>query len=173
MRPTKNSDHLKQGMRLPSLLLRATDGSDIDLAALAGRCAVAVYPWTGRPGLPNPPHWDDIPGAHGSTPELEGFRDLDAEFRRLGVRLFAFSRQATDYQRELVSRLGLTFQILSDADGLFTTALRLPSFTTGGETYLQRLTLVLTDGVIEYVFHPVSDPASHAGDVLRWLKRET
>ena len=39
-----------------------------------------VYPWTGRPGHPNPPDWDVIPGAHGSTPELEGFRDRAAAF---------------------------------------------------------------------------------------------
>ena len=71
-------------------------GDEICIADAPGTSVLIVYPWTGRPGIANPPNWDDIPGAHGSTPELEGFRDLDAEFRRLGVRLFAFSRQATD-----------------------------------------------------------------------------
>jgi peroxiredoxin len=83
---------------LPSLGLPATDGGAVDLAALPGRSLVIVYPWTGRPGLPNPPNWDDIPGAHGSTPELEGFRDRYADFLSLGVRLFGLSRQTTDYQ---------------------------------------------------------------------------
>ena len=80
-------------------------------------------PWTGRPGHPNPPDWDDIPGAHGSTPELEGFRDHAATFAELGVRLFGLSRQTTEYQRELVARLELPFPILSDADGRFAAAL--------------------------------------------------
>jgi len=51
-------------------------------------------------------------------------------------------------------------------------ALALPSFATGGESYLKRLTLILSSGTIEQLFHPVPDPASHAGDVLRWFRNE-
>ena len=72
---------LAPGARLPPLALPATDGGMIDIAALPGRSLVMVYPWTGRPGRPNPPNWDEIQGAHGSTPELEGFRDRHADFR--------------------------------------------------------------------------------------------
>jgi peroxiredoxin len=158
------------GTMLPSLALPATDGGTVDLAALAGRSLVIVYPWTGRPGLPNPPNWDDIQGAHGSTPELEGFRDRYADFLSLGVRLFGLSRQTTDYQTELVSRLALPFPILSDAAGRFAAALGLPSFTAGADVYLRRLTLQVKDGQIERVFYPVPDPAGHAAEVLRALK---
>ncbi len=35
---------------------------------------------TARP-CPIRPNWDDIQGAHGSTPELEGFRDLADDIR--------------------------------------------------------------------------------------------
>ncbi|MEX1059684.1 MAG: redoxin domain-containing protein, partial [Methyloceanibacter sp.] len=126
----------------------------------------------GRPGHPNPPDWNVIPGAHGSTPELEGFRDRHADFMRLGVRLIGLSRQTTEYHHELAARLALTFPILSDAEGRFATALRLPSFATGGETYLQRLTLVVEDGRIETAFYPVLDPARHAAVVLLWLQRQ-
>ena len=156
------------GTMLPSLALPATDGGSVDLAALSGRSLVIVYPWTGRPGLPNPPNWDDIQGAHGSTPELAGFRDRYADFLSLGVRLFGLSRQTTDYQTELVSRLALPFPILSDAAGRFA-ALGLPSFATGGDVYLNRLTLQVKDGQIERVFYPVLDPAGHAAEVLRAL----
>jgi peroxiredoxin len=155
---------------LPSLALPATDGGTIDLAALPGRSLVMVYPWTGRPGLPNPPNWDDIEGAHGSTPELAGFRDRHADFLSLGVGLFGLSRQTTDYQRELVSRLALPFPILSDTAGRFAAALNLPSFTTGGDVYLERLTLQVKGGQIERVFYPVPDPAGHADQCLRALK---
>jgi peroxiredoxin len=161
---------LEFGAMLPTLGLPATDGSIVDLAALTGRSVVMVYPWTGRPGHPNPPDWDAIPGAHGSTPELEGFRDRHTDFVRLGVSLFGLSRQTTDYQRELVARLALPFPILSDADGHFGPAMRLPCFSTGGETYLKRLTLAVTDGKIDKVFYPVADPAGHADECLRALK---
>jgi peroxiredoxin len=140
---------------------------------LPGRSIVIVYPWTGRPGHPNPPNWDDIPGAHGSTPELEAFRDLAGEFARLDVRLFGLSRQTTDWQHEMATRLRLPFPMLSDAEGRFAAALSLPSFTAGGEIYLKRLTLILSSGTIEHVFFPVLDPASHAGEVLQWLRERT
>ena len=51
-------------------------------------------------------------------------------------------------------------------------ALALPSFATGGESYLKKLTLILSSGTIEQLFHPVPDPASHARDVLRWFRNE-
>jgi peroxiredoxin len=127
---------------------------------------------TGRPGLLNPPNWDDIEGAHGSTPELEGFRDLSPDFTQLNVGLFGLSGQATAYQREMVERLRLPFPILSDADASMARALGLHSFATGGEIYLKRLTLIVLSGTIEAVFFPVPDPASHAGGVLRWLRQK-
>jgi peroxiredoxin len=137
---------------------------------VTGRSLVLVYPWTGRPDHPNPPNWDDIPGAHGSTPELEGFRDRYAVFARHGVRLFGLSRQPTEYQRELVARLALPFPVLSDAEGRFAGELRLPSFTTGGEIYLERLTLAIMAGKIERAIYPVSDPAGHAAEISAQLE---
>jgi peroxiredoxin len=162
--------HLRRGMELPRLALPTTVGQDVCLAEHRGQCALIVYPWTGRPGLPNPPQWDDIPGAHGSTPELEGFRDLTADFERLGVGLFGLSRQTTDHQREMVARLVVPFPILSDAEGRFAVALALPSFSTGGTIYLKRLTLILNGGKIQRVIYPVVEPATHASDVLRLLR---
>jgi peroxiredoxin len=164
------ADHLRPGLALPKLSLPATDGSEIGLAARPGRSLLIVYPWTGRPGLPNPPSWDTIPGGHGSTPELEGFRDAAPDFAREKVRLYGLSRQTTDYQRELVTRLALPFPLLSDAEGRLADALNLPSFTTGGEIYLKRLTLLIADGRIAARFYPVREPNSHAREVLQELR---
>jgi peroxiredoxin len=158
--------HLEPGLALPSVTLPSTQGTEIDLAALPGRSLLIVYPWTGRPNQPNPPGWDAIPVAHGSTPELEGFRDRHAALVRHGLKLFGLSRQTPAYQRELAARLALSFPILSDAEGRFAAALRLPSFTTGGEVYLKRLTLLLRAGRIEAVFFPVPDPSGHAAELL-------
>lgn len=165
-----DASHLKQGTALPGISLAATTGAEICVAGVKGISVLMVYPWTGRPGVPNPPNWDDIPGAHGSTPELEGFRELSGEFARLNVGLFGLSRQATDWQREMAARLRLPFPILTDAEGQFASALSLPSFSTGGEIYLKRLTLVVSSGTIERLFFPVREPASHAGEVLQWLR---
>lgn len=158
-------------MALPPISLPATDGGNVSLATRPGLSIVAVYPWTGRPGHPNPPDWDDIPGAHGSTPELEGFRDAHDDFARLDATIFGLSLQTTDYQREFAERLGLNFQILSDAERHFADALALPNFITGGESYLKRLTLVIADGRIENLFYPVVEPAAHAGEVWAYLTK--
>jgi peroxiredoxin len=151
--------------------LPATDGPNICLADLRGRAVLFVYPWTGRPGQPNPPRWDDIPGAHGSTPEIEGFVDRAGAFAALGVALYGLSGQTTDYQREMARRLKVPFPILSDAGGRAARALSLPTFETGNEIYLERLTFVIADGCFEHLFYPVPDPAQHAQEVWLWLER--
>lgn len=161
--------HLEPGLAMPDIALDATDGRSRSLARLTGRWVVFVYPWTGRPGLPNPPHWDDIPGAHGSTPEAEGFRDLHAAYRAAGCDVLGLSGQAAADQQEFAARVGLPFPILSDGAGALRAALSLPTFETGGVTYLKRLTLVLRDGAIERAVYPVHPPHTHARDLLAAL----
>jgi peroxiredoxin len=161
--------HLKRGQRLPDLELPTTAGRSVNLARLAGLAIVYCYPWTGRPGLPNPPGWDDIPGAHGSTPEAEGFRNLHAGFAQVGAEVLGLSTQPTAWQRELVERLGLPFEIASDEAFAFQRALSLPTFATGGVTYLKRLTLAVAGGRIARVYYPVAEPAAHAREVCAWL----
>jgi peroxiredoxin len=161
--------HLQRGRRMPSLELPATNGARVNFATLPGRVVLYCYPWTGRPGMPNPPGWDDIPGAHGSTPEAEGFRNLHDGFRALGATVYGLSTQPTTYQQELVERLGLPFALVNDADFALARALALPTFDTGGVTYLKRLTLGLEDGRIDRVYYPVALPAAHAREVCAWL----
>jgi peroxiredoxin len=161
--------HLKRGMRLPDLALRTTAGREINFARLPGRAIVYCYPWTGRPDLPNPPGWDDIAGAHGSTPQTEAFRDLYPGFRQVHAAVFGLSTQPTDYQREFVERLKLPFELVSDEQFAFQRALSLPTFATGGVTYLKRLTLAVKDGRVERVYYPIPAPMAHAREVCAWL----
>ena len=158
-----------QGIRLPSVSLPATDGSMIDLAKRPGRLLLIVYPYTGRPGHPNPPRWDETEGAHGSTPELEGFRDLADDFAARGIALFGLSRQNTGWQSELAERLELTFPLLSDREDRLWPALGLETFETGGEIYLARITLLIEDGIVLRRFH-APDPANHAARMLTLLR---
>jgi peroxiredoxin len=161
--------HLVAGLPLPDLGLASTQGGAVNLRAWPGRAVVYVYPWTGRPGLADPPGWDDIPGAHGSTPETAGFRDRHAEFQALGVAVFGLSTQSSEHQRELAARLGVPFALLSDAQFAFQAALALPTFKAGGTRYLKRLTLLVRDGCVDHVFYPVHPPEAHALEVLGWL----
>jgi peroxiredoxin len=161
--------HLVPGTRLPDLALPASSGGDVNLRARDGAAIVYVYPWTGRPGIADPPGWDGIVGAHGSTPETEGFRQHYPQLQALGVEVFGLSGQASAHQRELCARLGLPFALLSDAGFGFQAAIGLPIFEAGGVPYLKRLTLLVRDGGIRYVFYPVHPPETHAGEVLAWL----
>ncbi len=162
--------HLVAGLALPDTSLAATGSEAVNLAALPGLTVVFIYPWTGRPGLLNPPGWDDIPGAHGSTPEAEGFRDLHAKFVAQGASVFGLSAQDSAHQREFALRLKLPFELLSDEAMTFAQALALPSFHTGGVTYLKRLTLVVRAGRLEIVFYPVHPPDLHAAEVLALVR---
>jgi len=164
------ADHLP-GLDVPAVSLPATDGRAVDLSALPGTVVVYAYPKTGRPDADVIPEgWAEIPGARGCTPEACGFRDHYQELRDAGAAdVFGLSLQTTDYQREARDRLELPFEFLSDADGELTRALDLPTFTVEGETFLERLTLVLTDGAVEHVFYPVFPPDEHASEVRDWL----
>ena len=163
--------HLIAGTRLPDIALAATRGAPVNLARFQERAIIFIYPFTGTPGQPNPPNWDTIPGAHGSTPEAEGFRDCYAGLQVRGFDVFGLSGQSSPDQKAFVMRAGLPFQLLSDAGLAFADALRLPRFETGGVIYLKRLTLIVRDGVIYRSFYPVHPPHTHAQDILEQLSQ--
>ena len=72
-----------------------------------------VYPRAGRPGRPMAEGWDEIPGARGCTPETCAFRDHHEDLQKLGADVFGFSTQTTEYQKEMVERLHVPFEVLS------------------------------------------------------------
>jgi peroxiredoxin len=170
-RPTDDGGcrHLP-GMALPDLELQSTSNHRVNLSTIsAPRVVVYCYPMTGQPGRALPAGWDDIPGARGCTPETCGFRDHHAELKRLGAEVFGVSVQSTAYQQEMVARLKVPFEVLSDEAMAFTHPLRLPTFMAGGMTLIKRLTIVARNGRIEHVFYPVFPPDTHADEVIAWL----
>ena len=154
------------GRRMPSVELEATSGNPVNLAKLTGHAVIFCYPYTGRPGHPDPPNWDHIPGAHGSTPQALAYSKAYGKLRRLGVKLFGVSLQPTEWQRDFVARNDLTFRLLSDAGCAFSGRLSLPLFETGGQSYLQRITFVTHDGTITAMRFPVPEPENDAAEVL-------
>jgi len=161
------------GHRLPALGFYATDGRPVDLGALGpGRSVIFVYPLTGRPGVDLPNGLLEIPGARGSTEQAAWFRDHHAELRTAGAaRVYGLSAQSTGYQRELVHRLRLPYPLIPDPKLTLAAALGLPTFTAGDVPLYRRLTLIVADDVVEHVFHPIAEPASHALEVMRWLTK--
>lgn len=159
-------------MMVPPVALPSTRGRDVVLAdeSQQRRVVVYAYPRTGEPDKDTPPGWDAIPGARGCTPQSCGFRDVHAEFARLGAAVFGLSTQTTEYQREMAERLHLPFEVLSDSAFRLQRALKLPTFDVAGMTLLKRLTLVLFRGEVEHVFYPVFPPDQSARTVLDWLR---
>ena len=55
-----------EGMQMPSLFLKAVDGSDqdieVDMASLRGTTVIFAFPRTARPDEEVPKDWDMIPG---------------------------------------------------------------------------------------------------------------
>ena len=126
---------------------------------------------TGKPGEPLPPGWDAIPGARGCTPETCGFRDHYQEMTALGAEVLGISTQSPEEQREMVDRLHVPYEVLSDSGLALTRALNLPHFTIEGRTFIKRLTLILRQGRIVHVFYPIFPPNAHADEVLSWLSK--
>jgi peroxiredoxin len=161
-------DHLP-GRELPRVALPATSGGTIDLSGLGGRLVVYCFPRAGRPEVPSPAGWDQIPGARGCTPQSLAFRDHHQKIRSLHAEVFGISAQSQEDQAEISDRLKLPFPLLSDARLEFTRALELPTFEADGMTLIRRLTMIVTEGVIEKVFYPVFPPDKAADEVIVWL----
>jgi peroxiredoxin len=162
------------GLAVPPVRLAGTDGTTVDLAESAARpdsrTVLFIYPMTGRPGVPLPDGWDDIPGARGCTPESIGFRDHHGELVALGVAVYGLSSQSTAYQAELAERIELPFPLLSDESFELAGALDLPTFQANGVRLYKRVTLILRDGHIERVFYPIFPPDVHAAAVTDWIR---
>ena len=161
------ADHLT-GAELPDLVLPSSQGA----VNVRDFKVLYVYPRSGRPGRPLLPGWDEIPGAHGCTPQSCAFRDHYRELRALGAAVYGLSTQDTAYQREAVERLPLPFPLLSDADLAFASAVRLPTFQVAGMSLTRRATLIVVDGRIAKVFYPVFPPDQNAAEVVAWLSRQ-
>jgi peroxiredoxin/DNA-binding transcriptional MerR regulator len=160
------------GLPMPRLTLSTSDGNSVDLAGLPrGRTVIYLYPLTGRPGVDLPEGWDSIPGARGCSTEACSFRDHYDELREAGAsEIYGMSSQSPQYEAEVVERLHLPFQMLSDPDFALADALDLPTLAAPGHNRLySRLTLIVENGTIEHVFYPIFPPNTHAEQVLDWF----
>ena len=158
------------GWKMPSFTLQSTSGQWIDLSAIEGWIVIYCYPLTGRPDESLPEGWDQIPGARGCTPEVCAFRDYHQDLQNMGVTVFGVSTQLPDYQSEMVNRLHLPFDVLSDSNLNLVNALKLPTMQVSNLTLIKRLTMIVHSSVIRHVNYPVFPPDQEPINVINWLR---
>jgi peroxiredoxin len=163
------SDHLV-GLKLPDISLPSTGGRTINVSTLKNFIVIYCYPMTGRPNVPLPSGWDEIPGARGCTPQSCSFRDHYKDIQSLGSEVVGLSTQTSDYQKEMVDRLHIPFPVLSDSKLEFKLTLSLPTFEAAGMTLLKRLTIIAKGGLIVGVRYPVFPSDSDPVWVMNFLK---
>lgn len=90
------------GLDVPDFSLPSTGGTTFRLAEHAGRPLVLYfYPKDNTPGC---------------TTEAGQFRDLHAEYAKLGCAVFGISRDSIKSHEGFKAKLGLPFELLSDTD---------------------------------------------------------
>ena len=162
-------DHLV-GMRFPDIFLKSTTGENVNLSRIEGGVVIYCYPMTGKPGVPLPEGWDEIPGARGCTPQSCSFRDHHAELSELGAEVYGMSTQTYEYQQEMAKRLHLPFQVISDSNLEFCRAMKIPTFSVDGNTLMKRVTMISDNGSVEAVHYPVFPSDSDSKWVIQYLE---
>lgn len=90
------------GLEVPDFELAATGDRPFQLSALRGQPVVIYfYPKDSTPGC---------------TTEAQQFRDLHAEFLKAGGSVWGVSRDSLKSHEGFKAKLGLPFELLSDAD---------------------------------------------------------
>jgi thioredoxin-dependent peroxiredoxin len=92
----------KLDQALADFSLPATGGQTFSLAAQAGKpLVIYFYPKDNTPGC---------------TTEAQQFRDLHAEFQKVGCAVFGVSRDSLKSHENFKAKLELPFELLSDAE---------------------------------------------------------
>jgi DNA-binding HxlR family transcriptional regulator/peroxiredoxin len=156
------------GARVPDMRLPAARGRHRDPVSRRPWTVVYCFPGAYAPGtMRYPPGWSNIPGASGCTVESSTFRDHVDDFAERGVEIHGVSTQRPDHLRAFADHSRIPFALLSDADLMLASALRLPTFRAAGTDRLKRLTLLVDwEREIRGVLYPISDPARSVTDAL-------
>jgi len=163
-------DHLLN-IKIPDISLPTQDGNFLKLNRTdTFRLVIYCYPMTGHPKRLLPENWDTIPGARGCTPQTCSFRDHYDQIMVQNAVPIGLSTQSVEDIKEMTVRLQIPYDVVSDQQLLFASALKLPTFSIGDKKFIRRLTLIIEKSVIKFFFYPIFPPDKHINDVLEWLK---
>ena len=164
------ADHLKN-KTIPDISLPNQEGNLLRLnRADTFRIILYFFPMTGRPDRPLPDNWNSIPGAKGCTIETCAFRDNYDALISLNSIPIGISTQSISDNKEMTSRLGVPYDVLSDEKLEFKNSLNLPNFLINDQAYLKRLTLIIEKNIIKKVFYPIYPIDKHIEEVVKWLQ---
>ena len=144
-----------EGDKAPSIKVKASDGSSIDLGAPGQPLVLYFYPK------------DDTSGC---TREAQDFTALAADFAAAGVKVIGVSRDPMKKHEKFIDKYGLTVPLVSDEDGRISDAFGTwVEKSMYGRKYMgmERATyLIGADGKVLKVWRKVKVP-KHAEEVLK------
>lgn len=146
---------VREGSQVPDVEGTAHDGRPLRLSELVGDGCLVVffYPKAFTPGC---------------TAQTCHFRDLESEFQRLGAAIVGVSRDDAETQARFADAHGVTFPLLSDADGSIAKAF---GAKRPGPLPSKRQTFVLDrDLTVLGVFRSELDMRAHAAEALAVLR---
>ena len=160
------------GKTIPDISLSNQDGNDLKLKREESfRIILYCYPMTGNPLKPLPPNWNNIPGARGCTSQACSFRDHYDDLIKRNAIPIGVSTQSVSELKEMVNRLHIPYDVLSDSELKLTKLIKLPTFKIKNLVFIKRLTLIIKQSVIIKVFYPIFPPDLHIYEVLDWLEK--
>ena len=165
------SDHLYGG-EVPNISLQNQDGNLLKLKRLdTFRLVIYFFPMTGSPQKKLPANWSEIPGASGCTSQNISFRDNYEKLVELNAIPIGISTQIVDDLKEMVTRLKIKHDVLSDSNLSLVDKLDLPTFSIKNKVFIKRLTIIVEKNFIKKVFYPIFPPNKHIDNVLKWLEK--
>lgn len=106
----------------------------------------------------------------GCTREACHFRDLDADFARIGAQRVGISRDTVAKQHAFAEKHGLAYPLLADVDGTVASAYGVKRGLLGKLMPVQRATFVIgTDKRLLGVIHSETNMNKHADQALEVL----
>ena len=157
---------------IPDISLPNQDGIYLKLRRdVSFRIVLYCYPMTGNPLKSLPPNWNDIPGARGCTPQTCSFRDHYDELVKCNAIPIGLSTQLVSELKEMVTRLFIPFDVVSDSELKFSKTMHLPTFKVNDSVFIKRLTLIIEKSIIKKVFYPIFPPDLHIHEVIDWLQK--
>ncbi|OIP09442.1 MAG: peroxiredoxin [Rhodocyclales bacterium CG17_big_fil_post_rev_8_21_14_2_50_68_7] len=148
-----------EGKPVPDFTLPATGGASFSPQAARGTPFVLYfYPKDATPGC---------------TTEAQQFRDLHGEFARLGCAIFGISRDSLASHDKFKAKLGLPFELLSDADETACAqfgVIKLKNLYGKKVRGIERSTFAIdAGGIVRRAWRGVKVP-DHAAEVLAFVK---
>ncbi len=145
---------IEQGSPAPAITVRASDGSDTNLAAPGAPLVLYFYPK------------DDTSGC---TREAQDFTTLAADYAKAGIKVIGVSRDAMAKHEKFIGKYGLAVPLASDEDGRISDAFGTwVQKSMYGRKYMgmERATFLIgADGRVLKAWRKVKVPG-HAAEVL-------